>query len=270
MKDKDYYTILEVSRNASARDIKQAYRRLARRYHPDLHPGDKFDEDMFKAVNEAYEVLSDPVKRQEYDRIQDDLSINREYYSSPKADFSVMQENKKLRNWHFEEFFGWMRRLGYSWLLVVLVGLLIRLFFLPFVCMITPELGVDCLEVYDTTFQQEVLESQIPVLIVFCWDHEQWYKIYPSGSEYFYQPPPIIMAVKRIIKEREFKDKVKFCKYYYAPPNDPLKAQFDIRHWPTAMIFKDGSIFYKCDYWTSIDRIEEDIEVNLRKAIGEN
>lgn len=64
----NYYSELGVSRNADDKQIKQAYRRLARRYHPDLNPDDKTAEDRFKQVNEAYEVLSDPDSRKKYDR----------------------------------------------------------------------------------------------------------------------------------------------------------------------------------------------------------
>lgn len=66
---KDYYKILGVSRGASADDIKKAFRKLARKYHPDVNPGDKKAEERFKEINEAYEVLSDAQKRQKYDTL---------------------------------------------------------------------------------------------------------------------------------------------------------------------------------------------------------
>ena len=65
---KDYYQILGVKRNANDADIKKAYRRLAMKYHPDRNPGDKAAEQNFKQVKEAYEVLSDPGKRSNYDQ----------------------------------------------------------------------------------------------------------------------------------------------------------------------------------------------------------
>lgn len=65
---KDYYTILGVSKNATPEEIKRAYRKLARKYHPDLNPGDKDAETRFKEINEANEVLSEPEKRQKYDQ----------------------------------------------------------------------------------------------------------------------------------------------------------------------------------------------------------
>jgi len=71
MAGKDYYSILGVGRNASEREIKQAYRKLARKYHPDVNPGDKSAEAKFKEMNEAYEVLSDKEKRQKYDQFGD-------------------------------------------------------------------------------------------------------------------------------------------------------------------------------------------------------
>jgi curved DNA-binding protein len=71
MAGKDYYSILGINRNASEREVKQAYRRLARQYHPDVNPGDKSAEAKFKEINEAYEVLSDKEKRQKYDKFGD-------------------------------------------------------------------------------------------------------------------------------------------------------------------------------------------------------
>ncbi|MBI4465303.1 MAG: J domain-containing protein [Acidobacteria bacterium] len=64
----DYYRVLGVDRKATAGEIRKAYRRLARKFHPDLNPGDKSAEERFKRISEAYDVLSDPKKRQMYDR----------------------------------------------------------------------------------------------------------------------------------------------------------------------------------------------------------
>jgi DnaJ-class molecular chaperone len=71
MAKKDYYETLGVSRNASEKEIKQAYRRLARKHHPDVNPGDKSAEARFKEINAAYEVLSNPEKRKKYDQFGD-------------------------------------------------------------------------------------------------------------------------------------------------------------------------------------------------------
>lgn len=68
MAKKDYYSVLGVSRQASADDLKKAFRKLAMKYHPDKNPGDKAAEERFKEVNEAYDVLSDAKKRQMYDQ----------------------------------------------------------------------------------------------------------------------------------------------------------------------------------------------------------
>lgn len=69
MEYKDYYQVLGVGRDASADDIKKAYRKLALQYHPDRNPGDKSAEDKFKELNEAHQVLSDPQKRAKYDQL---------------------------------------------------------------------------------------------------------------------------------------------------------------------------------------------------------
>src|SRR5690348_10232436 len=65
----DFYETLGVKRDASADDIRKAYRKLARKHHPDLNPGDKTAEDRFKKVQEAYDVLSDSKKKQMYDQV---------------------------------------------------------------------------------------------------------------------------------------------------------------------------------------------------------
>jgi curved DNA-binding protein len=69
MEFKDYYKILGVPRTASDKEIKAAFRKLARQYHPDVRPGDKEAEEKFKEINEANEVLSDPEKRKKYDEL---------------------------------------------------------------------------------------------------------------------------------------------------------------------------------------------------------
>jgi DnaJ-class molecular chaperone len=85
MEFKDYYQTLGLGKTASGKEIKQAYRKLARKFHPDVNPGDKAAESRFKEINEAYEVLGDPEKRKKYD----ELGANwRQYEQSGQSPFA--------------------------------------------------------------------------------------------------------------------------------------------------------------------------------------
>lgn len=88
MEYKDYYKVLGVERNAAADDIKKSYRKLARKYHPDINPGNADAETKFKEINEAYEVLSDTDKRAKYDRFGADFNRYQQSGNSGGFDWS--------------------------------------------------------------------------------------------------------------------------------------------------------------------------------------
>src|SRR3954454_12033182 len=80
---KDYYEVLGVPRTASEADIKKAFRKLARQYHPDVAKTKKGAEEKFKEINEAYEVLSDPGKRKKYDELGPNWKAGSEFRPPP-------------------------------------------------------------------------------------------------------------------------------------------------------------------------------------------
>lgn len=104
MAGKDYYDILGVSKKATAKEIKQAYRKLARKHHPDVNPGDKSAEAKFKEINQAHEVLSDPEKRKKYDQYGDNWQYADQFTQSgwqqPARNFS---KGGARTTFHFED-----------------------------------------------------------------------------------------------------------------------------------------------------------------------
>jgi molecular chaperone DnaJ len=105
MAGKDYYSVLGLKRGSSETEIKKAFRTLARKYHPDVNPGDKEAEAKFKEVAEAYEVLGDPKKRAEYDRMGDQAF--REFYAGRREERAGYGGYRSsFRDMDFSDLFG--------------------------------------------------------------------------------------------------------------------------------------------------------------------
>ncbi len=103
MAGRDYYRLLGVNRDASEREIKQAYRRLARQYHPDINPGDKSAEEKFKQINEAYEVLSDKENRRKYDQYGDQWQYADQFAQAQRQQTPFGDFGKGSTRFHFNE-----------------------------------------------------------------------------------------------------------------------------------------------------------------------
>src|SRR5215813_2158189 len=122
MAQKDLYHVLGVSRTASADDLKKAYRKLARKYHPDINPGNKEAEERFKEISFAHDVLSDPEKRKLYDEFGEaglrpgfDAENTRAYQQWRNSGASKVQPEQRngRASFSFEDLFGdWFSAAG--------------------------------------------------------------------------------------------------------------------------------------------------------------
>src|SRR5215510_9856220 len=122
MAQKDLYHVLGVSRTASADDVKKAYRKLARKYHPDINPGNKEAEERFKEISFAHDVLSDPEKRKLYDEFGEvglrpgfDAENMRTYQQWSSSGLRGAQTDRRgdRTSFSFEDLFGdWFGSFG--------------------------------------------------------------------------------------------------------------------------------------------------------------
>src|SRR3990172_118769 len=97
MAKRDYYEVLGLKKGASLEEIKKTYRKLARKYHPDVNPGDKKSEEKFKEISEAYDILSDHEKRKKYDL------YGHQSFQSGFDPFSAYQRSGKSQGFDFQE-----------------------------------------------------------------------------------------------------------------------------------------------------------------------
>lgn len=110
----DYYKVLGIDKNASTEDIKKAYRKLARKYHPDLNPDNKEAHRTFQQINEANEVLSDPEKRKKYDQYGENWKHGEEYERARQAQSQAYSNSGEYGGGFSSEDFGNFNESGFS------------------------------------------------------------------------------------------------------------------------------------------------------------
>ncbi len=110
---KDYYKILGVNENATEDEIKKAFRKLAKQYHPDMKPGDKSAESKFKEINEAHEVLSNKEKRMKYDQMRKYSSSGFDFSSSGKRQGTTYESNFDFSDL-FSDIFSGRKKTGFT------------------------------------------------------------------------------------------------------------------------------------------------------------
>ena len=109
----DYYNVLGISKNATTDEVKKAYRKLARKHHPDLNPNNKEAEKKFQQINEANEVLSDPLKREKYDKYGKDWKHGEEFERAQRAQQSQRQyQGQGSQSYHFGQGGGFGAEFG--------------------------------------------------------------------------------------------------------------------------------------------------------------
>jgi hypothetical protein len=132
---------------------------------------------------------------------------------------------------------------------------------------------VPCVNIDEITFQEEVLDSQMPVLVIFCND-EVWSRDrtrYSHELGLYVHPSPAILAIKQIIQSGQYENRIKFCRYYTASRTDPVCKDYDMQWFPTTIVFKDGSVFWKAEGAGCIaDKEREKIEGILNNVLDEN
>ena len=104
----DYYSVLGVPKTASDEDIKKAYRKLARKHHPDLNPDDAEANKKFQQINEANEVLSNPEKRKKYDQYGKDWQHAEQFEEARRGNARQQQQSRR-------QYAGWRRFFGWFW-----------------------------------------------------------------------------------------------------------------------------------------------------------